>query len=120
MAPENMQPADNQYPLVDGGLLALNIRPLEGRTIEAFIKQNLPEGASLTYQRRKANWLAYSGYYGDDIFYGRTHLSCGDTNAHSFIIRYPRSKRALYDRVVERMSHSFQVSREFQRANCQR
>jgi serine/threonine-protein kinase len=110
--------AQGQYSLARGAMLALNMRPLGGRSLDEFIRQNLPPEAEITYRRRKADWLAYSGYFGNGIFYGRTHLSCGGAYAHSFLIRYPQSERTLYDPVVERMSLSFRVQPRFAATHC--
>jgi hypothetical protein len=104
--------------LKDGAILAMNLTELHGRSLDGFIMPNLPANFRITYRRRKGNWLAFSGYYRDSIIYGRTQASCGGRYAHSFMIRYPRADRGLYDRVVERMSLSFRVQPVFERTRC--
>ena len=110
--------AEGHFTLKNGGFLVLSLDELDGRDLREFLNGHLLRDIDVTYERRKKNWMAYSGYSGDQIVYGRTHLSCGGRYAHSFLIRYPVAERAAYDRVVEKLSHSLRVSPEFRQTRC--
>jgi hypothetical protein len=110
--------AEGHFDLEGGGVLILSLDELNGEDLKPFLRRNLLRDIDVTYERRKNNWMAYSGYAGDQIVYGRTHLSCGGRYAHSFLIRYPVAERATYDRVVEKLSHSLRVSPEFRKTRC--
>ena len=110
--------AEGHFQLKNGGFLVLSLDELNGQDLKSFLRDNLLRDMDVTYERRKNNWMAYSGYVGDQIVYGRTHLSCGGRYAHSFLIRYPASERATYDRVVEKLSHSIRVAPEFRETRC--
>jgi hypothetical protein len=112
------RPAKGEFALKGGGRLVLTMDDLQGQSLRPFLNQTLLKDIDVTYQRQKDNWMAYSGYAGTEIVYGRTHLSCGGRYAHTFLIRYPEAARATYDRVVERLSHSLRVSPQFTAANC--
>ena len=107
--------AEGHFALKNDGVLLLSLDELDGADLKSFLRRSLLKDIDVTYERRKKNWMAYSGYAGDYIVYGRTHLSCGGRYAHSFLIRYPRGERANYDRVVEKLSHSLRVAPEFRR-----
>ena len=115
---EASRAAEGHFALKDGGVLLLSLDELRGEGLEAFLRQSLLKDIDVTYRRRKANWMAYSGYAGDQIVYGRTHVSCNGRYAHSFLIRYPVRERATYDRVVEKLSHSLRVSPDFVATRC--
>lgn len=109
--------AEGHFALKNDGVLLLSLDELGGADLKTFLGRSLLKDIDVTYERRKKDWMAYSGYAGDYIVYGRTHLSCGNRYAHSFLIRYPKSERATYDRVVEKLSHSLRVAPEF-RSRC--
>lgn len=104
------RPAQGEFALRGGGFLILTADDLQGEKLRPFLERSLLSGIDVTYVRQKGNWMAYSGYAGHEIVYGRSHLSCGGRIAHSFLIRYPQTERATYDRVVERLSHSLQLA----------
>jgi len=103
------RPARGEFALRNGGRLVLTRNDLGGQRLADFLKGTLLKDVDVTYSRQKNNWMAYSGYVGDQIVYGRSHLSCGGRTAHSFLIRYPVRERAVYDRIAERLSHSLRV-----------
>jgi hypothetical protein len=111
-------PAQGQYLLRRDAAMILSLDELKGADVRRFLDRNLLQGVKVTYSQRKNNWMAYSGYVGSDIVYGRTHISCGGRYAHSFMIRYPRTERATYDRAVERLSHSLRVDPAFISRSC--
>jgi len=110
--------AEGYFALKNDGVLVLSLDELNGADLKTFLAGSLLKEIDVTYERRKKNWMAYSGYAGDYIVYGRTHLSCGGRYAHSFLIRYPTANRATYDRVVEKLSHSLRVAPEFTQTRC--
>jgi hypothetical protein len=112
------RPAKGEFALKGGGLLILTMNDLGGQDLQPFLRETLLKDIDVTYQRRKGNWMAYSGYAGSEIVYGRTHVSCGGRYAHTFLIRYPEAERGTYDRVVERLSHSLKISPQFTAGNC--
>lgn len=112
------RPARGEFALKNGGQLILTKDDLQGQKLPDFLNGALLQGVDVTYTRQKGNWMAYSGYVGDQIVYGRSHLSCGGQIAHTFLIRYPESERAVYDRVVERLSHSLKVAPGFDGQIC--
>jgi hypothetical protein len=112
------RPAKGEFALKGGGRLILTMDDLGGRPLRSFLQEMVLKDVDVTYQRRKGNWMAYSGYAGGQIVYGRTHVSCGGRYAHTFLIRYPEAERATYDRVVERLSHSLKISPHFTAVNC--
>ena len=112
------RPARGEFALKGGGLLIFTKDALGGQKLKTFLHGTLLRDVDVTYSQQKGNWMAYSGYVGSQIVYGRSHLSCGGQVAHSFIIRYPKAERATYDRVVERLSHSLQVAPGFDGQMC--
>jgi len=105
-------------PLRGRAALYLNMSPLGDERLETFVKRAVLNGIDVTYQRKKGNWIAYSGFAGDEIVYGRTVLSCGGRYAHSFVIAYPAALRPTYDPVVTRLSHSLRPDPSFEARNC--
>jgi hypothetical protein len=61
----------------------------------------------LTYQKKRANWFAVSGYVdsGETIVYEKTYV--GRQNANTLSFRYPKKDKKLYDKVVNHMVASF-------------
>ncbi len=114
----NSRPAKGQFALKGGGRLVLTMDQLQGQGLRPFLRDVFLRDVDLTYLRQKGNWMAYSGYAAGEIVYGRSHASCGGRYAHTFLIRYPESQRATYDRVVKRLSHSMKISPKFTAANC--
>lgn len=112
------RPAKGEFALKGGGRLVLTMDDLGGRRLRPFLNETLLKDIDVTYQRQKDSWMAYSGYAGSEIVYGRSHVSCGGRTAHTFLIRYPQAQRATYDRVVERLSHSLKISPQFTTENC--
>jgi hypothetical protein len=112
------RPAKGEFALKGGGRLILTMDDLNGRGLRPFLNETLLKDIDVTYQRQKGSWMAYSGYAGGEIVYGRSHLSCGGRYAHTFLIRYPEAARGTYDGVVERLSHSLRVSPQFAADHC--
>ena len=110
------RPARGEFALRNGGRLVLTKSDLGGQRLSDFLNGTLLKDVDVTYTRQKDGWMAYSGYVGDHIVYGRSQLSCGGRTAHSFLIRYPVRERAVYDPIVERLSHSLRVERAALRA----
>jgi hypothetical protein len=60
----------------------------------------------ITYQRRGRNWLAVSGYRGDQIFYRKSNVACGGTRWHNIEFTYPISDKRRMDRTVTTMARA--------------
>ena len=111
-------PRQGRYELEGDASVELNVSPLKGEELDVFIRRHVLRNIEVTYRRKMDDWMAYSGYLGSDIVYGRTILSCDGRFAHSFVLTYPAAARATYDRVSERMSLTMRVTDGFERENC--
>jgi hypothetical protein len=63
------------------------------------------DGEIITYQKRGREWIAVSGYWGDQIFYRKSNLACGGTRWHHIEFGYPREDKKKMDEAVTRMAH---------------
>jgi len=63
-------------------------------------------GETITYQRRGRNWIAVSGYRGDDIFYRKSNLACGGAHWNNVEFVYPRAHKKRLDAMVTAVAHS--------------
>ena len=63
------------------------------------------DGEKITYQKRGRDWIAVSGYWGDQIFYRKSNLACGGTSWHHIEFGYPREDKRKMDAAVTRMAH---------------
>jgi hypothetical protein len=63
------------------------------------------DGEKITYQKRGRDWIAVSGYWGDQIFYRKSNLACGGTRWHHIEFGYPRADKRKMDATVTRMAH---------------
>jgi hypothetical protein len=109
---------DGRFLLADGAQVEFNVSDLRTTPLDAFVHQHVLRRIDVSYRRKAANWMAYSGYRGHEVVYGRTVLSCEGRYAHSFVLTYPRAARATYDAVAERMSLTMRVDPGFTRRNC--
>jgi hypothetical protein len=109
---------NGRFVLADGAHVEFNVSDLRTTPLDAFVHQHVLRRIDVTYRRKAANWMAYSGYRGHEVVYGRTVLSCDGQYAHSFVLTYPRAARATYDAIAERMSLTMRVDSDFTRRNC--
>jgi serine/threonine-protein kinase len=75
---------------------------------ERFKAVAFGEGEQITYLRGERDRLTVSGLKGDRIFYRKVMLACGGTVWRHVAIEYPADERRGFDRVVDRMSGSFE------------
>jgi len=72
----------------------------------------------VTYRQRDGRNLVVSGTRGDEIFYERHILSCGDQIWNNLRIAYPAREKAAYDALVTHVSRSLRPGRSGQVPNC--
>lgn len=65
----------------------------------------------ITYKPRGRGWFVISGYRGDKIYYEKVIYSCARRVVNVFAIIYPKSQRAAYDPIVERMEDNFRAGK---------
>jgi len=74
-----------------------------------YLRSDMP--GDITYERTKSEFLVLSGYREEAIFYTKVAISDDHHTACILDITYPRSRKREFDRIVTRMSHSFEVAR---------
>ena len=62
------------------------------------------------YRRTTSDFLVFSGYRRERIFYTRVELSPANRTICIFEITYPRELKREFDHLVTRMSHSLSVN----------
>ena len=75
-----------------------------GITLGGFRSSLIKEryaGASFDKSPRRRHWFALSGSRGDEVFLERVTFSCDGKSMHGWQIRYPSSRRAIYDEVAK-------------------
>lgn len=81
-------------------------------TIASRFAQNRRAGASktsdtvVTFARLKDNWYVVSGYKAETIFYQKCYLV--KDHFVTFEISYPKTERAIWDKITSRISRDFQ------------
>jgi hypothetical protein len=75
---------------------------------ERFKAVAFGEGEQITYLRGERDRLTVSGLKGDRIFYRKVMLACGGTVWRHVAIEYPAEERRGFDRVIDRISGSFE------------
>ena len=70
-----------------------------------YFSENVP--GKIIYERRTKDFLVFSGYRKQRVFYARVELSPDKRTMCIFEITYPRVQKRAFDAVVTRMSHSF-------------
>jgi hypothetical protein len=61
------------------------------------------DGEKITYQKRGRSWIAVSGYWGDQIFYRKSKLTCRGTRWHHIEFGYPPEDKKRMDATVARV-----------------
>ena len=64
----------------------------------------------VTYRRTTDDFLVFSGYRRERVFYARVELSVDNRTMCIFEITYPRELKREFDRLVTRMSHSLSAN----------
>ena len=63
-------------------------------------------GEKITYTKRGQDWLAVSGFKGDNIFYRKAVIACNGTTWHHIAFEYPASQKREMDAFVNRASQA--------------
>lgn len=94
----------------DGGFLAVwGMYNALGQTPEEYAdweNENQGPGYQVTYRRVAKDWVVLSGYDGGEVFYKRFEFGAEDV-VHALLIRYPKARKAAYDRLVGPIAESF-------------
>ncbi len=69
-----------------------------------YFSENVP--GKIIYERSTDDFLVFSGYRRDRIFYARVELSPDKGTMCIFEITYPREQKRSFDKLVTRMSYS--------------
>lgn len=67
--------------------------------------------ANVTYRLGKGDALVLSGFRGDKIFYEKFLFAAPSDVIHHYLIIYPRSSKAAYDPIVQRMAKTMTYAR---------
>ncbi len=99
--PENSDGMSWRAP--DGGFLAVwGMFNALGQTPEEYAdweSENQGPGYEVTYRRVAGDWVVLSGYDGGEVFYKRFEFGADDV-IHTLLIRYPKARKAAYDKLV--------------------
>jgi hypothetical protein len=76
-------------------------------TVKDIMNSAKKRVTKITFQKKKDNWFALSGYIdsGDTIFYEKTYV--GKQNSNTLMIQYPKKYKKRFDNVVNRVVASF-------------
>jgi hypothetical protein len=87
--------------------LALYARSAEDESrAERFKAVAFADDEEITYLRSERDWLAVSGVRGDQIFYRKVILACGERQWRHIAFEYPAKDKRQFDRLVSRMSRA--------------
>jgi hypothetical protein len=114
-------PADGRivYRTPDGGgelniFGASNSQGLSPRGLREVLATADPVDV-ITYERAGRSWFVLSGYYTSEqardetVFYAKVMLNADRTAFAGFEISYPRSEKALYDPIVEKLEDTLRA-----------
>lgn len=94
----------------DGGFLAVwGMFNALDQTPEEFAdweSEDQGPGYEVTYRRVAKDWVVLSGYDGGKVFYKRFEFGADDV-IHTLLIRYPKARKAFYDKLVGPIAESF-------------
>ena len=79
---------------------------------QRFIASHSYPGLSADYAPVRGTWTVLSGTMGETMVYEKAMFSCGGRGISSFAMTYPVEQRGLYDRIVERIEHTFRPGTE--------
>src|SRR5262245_30020855 len=98
-----------------GGTASLTfyVRSAEDETREERFKAVAFAGdGEITYLRAERDWLAVSGVRGDQIFYRKVVLACGERQWRHIAFEYPAKEKRQFDGLISRMSRALDRARE--------
>jgi hypothetical protein len=106
---------DGRATITVSGIFAIN-----GAEEELASRLEPGQGETITYKKRRSDWIVVSGTKGDRIFYRKTLLSCGDV-ANDLSIEYPAAEKQKYDALVAHAAASLKPgSGLYYGRNCRR
>jgi hypothetical protein len=79
---------------------------------QRFISSQSYPGLKVDYSPIRGTWTVLSGTMGETMVYEKAMFSCGGQVISSFAMAYPVEQRSLYDRIVERIEHTFSPGAE--------
>jgi len=79
---------------------------------ERFKATAFVEDEEVTYLRGERDWLAVSGFRGDQIFYRKMVLACGERQWRHVAFEYPAKEKRKFDQLVSRMSRALVRARD--------
>ena len=100
------------------GRARLLIGALENRehfspeSYQRFIASQSYPGLNVDYSPVRGTWTVLSGTMGETMVYEKAMFSCGGRMISTFAMTYPVEQRGLYDRIVERIEHTFRPGSE--------
>jgi hypothetical protein len=80
--------------------------------VQSFVHRT---GEEITYRRQGPGWIVVSGYHGDQIFYRKAMLACGNQRWHHIAFEYPVEKKRSFDDFVTKASYALKA---YGRAGC--
>jgi hypothetical protein len=98
-----------------GGTASLTfyVRSAEDETREERFKAvAFADDGEITYLRGERDWLAVSGVRGDQIFYRKVVLACGERQWRHIAFEYPANEKRQFDGLISRMSRALDRARE--------
>jgi len=79
---------------------------------ERFKAVAFADDEEVTYLRGERDWLAVSGIRGEQIFYRKVVLACGERQWRHIAFEYPAKERRQFDRLVTRMARALDSAKE--------
>jgi len=98
-----------------GGTASLTfyVRSAEDETREERFKAvAFADDGEITYLRAERDWLAVSGLRGNQIFYRKVVLACGERQWRHISFEYPAKEKRQFDGLISRMSRALDRARE--------
>jgi len=93
--------------------VAFYARSAEDETREERFKAvAFADGGEITYLRGERDWLAVLGVRGDQIFYRKVVLACGERQWRHIAFEYPVKEKRQFDGLISRMSRALDRARE--------
>lgn len=74
-------------------------------TLESEIINQSRSFDEITYRKKGKNWFVLSGFKGSEVLYLKTFI--GTESINHLYIRYPAGHKAVYDGIVDKISHSY-------------
>src|SRR5262245_2444618 len=93
--------------------VAFYVRPVEDETREERFKAvAFADDGEVTYLRGERDWLVVSGVRGEQIFYRKVVLACGEHQWRHIAFEYPAKEKRQFDQLVSRIARALDRARE--------